>query len=188
MIFAGFVVWLRRRCHLLDSLFGDDSCRWGVKDLLKALQLEPVHSAGIGGGQEMMFSSAKSLLLSLSRLPLPVTCCYITELSHMSMMKLHGFISPSDDPPPQYNLNICSISRSWASQVQRVKGQVCQSCSSCCQPVNKYSSDASHFYAEPLPLCQQPPVNSAQLPRMPGLAAGDDWLTQTMNTIKCAYS
>lgn len=84
MIFAGFVVWLRRRCHLLDSLFGDDSCRWGVKDLLKALQLEPVHSAGIGGGQEMMFSSAKSLLLSLSRLPLPVTCCYITELSLMS--------------------------------------------------------------------------------------------------------
>lgn len=31
--------------HLLDSPFGDDSRRGGVKDLLKALQLEPVHPA-----------------------------------------------------------------------------------------------------------------------------------------------
>lgn len=52
--------------HSLDALFGDDPGGGSVEDLLKPLQLEPVHPAG---RHNTLITQHKNLLLSLPCLP-----------------------------------------------------------------------------------------------------------------------
>lgn len=81
-IFAGFGVAATYLTPFLVTILVDEALKTFSKRC--SLNQSILQGGGGWGTQEMMFSSAKSLLLSLSRLPLPVTCCYITELSHMS--------------------------------------------------------------------------------------------------------